>query len=499
LIPGDATLVLEINGNEIFAKSGLDSPDDYSFFSIMKLMGGEPANFLESFLKGSKEAGISAEKVLFYVSKLPDYTICIPVVDKKAFEEWLKKTETPEPVIENDFSYILISNELNIAWNDNLVIVSNASSREKIAGQFKPQKDGLLDTNEGFKEFVKKNADIRLWGKFDFMIDAYKSIILLDRDYFGSNEDLEKAFLKLNDFANLSIHSYVNFEDGKITYVTSPYPPEEVENLKKKFPIFKEDFNAVLTKDMPEQSYLAFNMFLNVEEYMKALRQNIEEMLAKSYINNFDIEEKSAELFEFFDSPALQSVVQALAGDALISIHGFNKGMLPYPLASISFTVNGEDAFNNILTLIPQTFYKQHGNYYSISTSQMLIPVYFAYKDSKVFVSNDLATTKLFTDGTPGKTFADNPISELMTGKMVFYINLDLETYPENIKMLLQNFMGNEYKLFASFIEIYECVYCTSDTNFNSEFCLQLKNKNVNALKQIFKNIDKAVSSAWMN
>jgi hypothetical protein len=499
LIPGDATMVFEMNGNEILAKSGLNTPDDYSFFNFMRLMSGESVGFLESFLKGSKEAGISAERVLFYVSKLPDFAIYLPVVDRAAFEGWLKKTEAPEPVVEDGFRYISVVDNVSIAWNDNMVIVSNASSREKIAGLFKSKKDGLLATSKDFEEFTKKNADIRVWGKYDFIIDSYKNLMMFGTGYPLSDPYSDELFLGMKDFANLSTHFYINFEDGKITGAASFYPPEEVENLKKKFPVLKESFNSKLTKDMPEQSYLAFNMFINIEEYMKIVRENIEKILSGNYVNEFDIEEKSAELFTFLDSPEFNSVVKALAGDVLVSIHGFNSGIITYPLASISFTVNGEDAFNNILKLMPKDFYKKQDNYYLISVNQTFIPVYFAYKDNKIFVSNDLTVTLAFTEGKQEKTFADNPVSKIMSDKMMFYLNMDFETYPRNVKMLLQNFMGDEYKRFASFVEIYECIYFASDTNLNSEFCLQLKNKNVNALKQIFKNIDKAASSAWMN
>jgi uncharacterized protein (DUF2344 family) len=114
-----------------------------------------------------------------------------------------------------------------------------------------------------------------------------------------------------------------------------------------------------------------------------------------------------------------------------------------------------------------------------------------------VFLSNDLDAIKAFVEGRQGKTFADNPIGKAMSDKMIFYINLDFETYPDNIKMMLQNFMGYQYKLFVSAIEIYEGIYASADTKYNMEFSLQLKNKNVNSLKQILKNIDKATSSSW--
>jgi hypothetical protein len=496
-IPGDATMVFEINGNDIFAKSGLDSPDNYNFLKFLKMMDAESSRFLESFFKGSKEAGISARKILIYVSQLPNYAVSMPVVDRSAFENYIKKVSNIEPSDEGEFRYIVIVDGLSIAWNNELAIISGASSVEKIAGLFKSKDDGLFAKNSDFQEFAKKNADIRLWMRYSFLIDSYRSLIDLNKDFDA--ELLDKLSSQFEDFTNISLHSYLNFEDGKITGNALFYPPEEVENLQKKYPVLKESFDAAILKDMPEQSYLAFNASFDVKEYIKLLRKNIENMLSGNNISDLQVEDKSAELFEFFDSPQFASVVDALKGDILISIHGFNKGLVTYPFASASFTVNGKSAFENILSLIPDDFYKKQDNYYSIAGNKTYIPVYFAYNDNKVFVSNDLDATKAFTEGRKGKTFADNPIGKIMTGKAVFYINLDFETYPDNIKMLLQNAIGYRYKLFASFVEIYEYFYVAGDTKYNMEFSLQLKNKNVNALKQILTNIDKTMSSAWMN
>jgi hypothetical protein len=503
LIPGDATMVFEISGTEIFAKSGLDNPDNYTFLSFLKMMDADASKFLESFLKGSKEAGISAEKILIYVSQLPNYGVIMPVLDKTAFENWLKKAEGPEPSDEGDFRYLSISEGFGIAWNDKLAIVSGASSREKLAELFKPKDEGLLAKNSDFQEFVKKKADIRMWIRYGFLIDSYKSLTLFNIDGFLTDNNASELLSQLQeyekDYENISMHSYLNFDEGKIIGNTSFYPPEEVEKLQKKYPIFKKDFNVGLAKDMPEQSYLAFNLFVNIKEYLKIINKNINSMLSSEYLNDFNTKDKSDELIDFVDSPELKTVVDALDGDILFSIHGFNKGLITYPLVSTSFTVKDESAFNNILTLIPKDFYKKQDDYYAVATEQTFIPVYFAYKDNKVFVTNDLDVIKAFVKGRQGKTFADNPVGKAMADKMIFYINLDFATYPDNIKMLLQNVMGDKYKLFTSVVEIYEGLYFSGDTKYNMEFSLQLKNKNVNSLKQILTNIDKTTSSAWTN
>jgi hypothetical protein len=311
----------------------------------------------------------------------------------------------------------------------------------------------------------------------------------------------EKSLFGFEEFAHIVIHSYLNFEDGKITGSMSLSPSQEVKKLKEKYPVFKKSFNKEILKDMPEQSYLAFNLFVNVEEYVKILRQNVESLATKITDPVFDelIENRIDGMTVFFESPELKLITESLKGDLLLSVHGFNSGIIAYPLASASFTVNGESAFKNILSLIPQNIYTQQDGYYSISANKTFIPVYFTYKNDRVFVSNDLDAVKVFMDGTEGKTFADNPVSEIMADKIMLYVNLDYETYPDNIKMLLQSVMEQNYNIFTSSIEIYESMYFSGNAEYNYEFNLKLKNKNVNSLKQILKNLDKTLSSSWMH
>jgi hypothetical protein len=493
LIPGDASIVFEINGNEIFAKSGLNSPDNYNFMNMVKLMNSDGYTFLESIFKNSKDAGISADKVLVYISQLPDFVVNISMLDKQIFEKWLKKADAPEPMDGNEFRYIT-EGGVNIAWNNELLIISGNSTREKLAERFKSQKDGLLATNADFQQFASKNSDLRLWLKYGFFVDLYEKMgirgALPDKSLFGFEE-----------LANIITHSYLSFDDGKITGSMSLSPSQEVKKWQEKFSVLKKSFNKEILKDMPEQSYLAFNLFINVEEYVKLIQQNIEGLITNLTDPVFDelIENRIDEITGFFESPELKSITESLGGDLLLSIHGFKNGIIPYPLASASLTVNGESAFKNILNLIPQNIYTQQDGYYSISANKTFIPVYFAYKKDRIFVSNDLDAVKVFIDGPKGKTFADNPVSAIMADKMMFYMNLDYEIYPDNIKMLLQNVMGQNYNMFISSIEIYENMYLTGDTDYNSEFNLTLKNKNVNSLKQILKNLDKTLSSSWMH
>ncbi|MDR1897602.1 MAG: DUF4836 family protein [Prevotellaceae bacterium] len=479
-IPNNASFVIEFDGKEILTKSGLNKPDDYKFLNILKLSAGENYNFLELLLKGSKDAGISIDKITAYMTDIPEFTALVPVVDKTAFENWLKKTDVSEPTDEGSFFY-LAGFGYTIAWNENLLIVSSVDAKDKIAELFKPQKDGLLATNDDFRQFTKKVSDIRMWFKYDWISTVYTQ-------YLGVSLDVEE------EVKDLSLHSYLDFKDGKIEVLSNYYPPEEVEKLKAKYPVYKNNFDKKLFEYLPEKSYFAFNLSLNVEESFKLVKKYIGNALQTAVgIYGFDIADQYDEAVEFLDSPQLKSVIDALAGDALFSLHGFQLGMISIPLLSLDFTLKNDEAFNTLLALIPQNRYRLQDNYYTIS--QSLVPVYFAHKDRKVIVSNDIDVVKRFAGSVKEKNFTTNPISNIMAEKMAFYLNLNWEDYPDNIKLLLQSEMRGQYKMFVSLIEIYENVYTTMSEDYKMEFVLQFKNKNVNSLKQILKSVDKVIPS----
>jgi len=487
LIPNTASFVMEIDGRDILKKSGLDKPDDYKFMAMLKLMGGDIYSIFESLLKGSKDAGVSIDNICIYAD-VPRFAVSFQMLDEKAFENNLKKGGYPEPQEGKSYRYVLHGNSY-IAWNSQMLILTPNDSRENIAEIFKPKADGLLATNSDFQAFVKNKSDVRMWIKYGGFVKYVQSV-------FGFGE-----FSWLSDFEDVLVHWYTDSKDGQINGSMKVYPAEVVNKLKEKYPIMKSFDNSLL-KDMPEQSFLAFNAAINVQEYFKIVKENMASMvdgvnssMNDSYYQEL-LAEKYEELAEILETPEVKKVVDALAGDILFSIHGFNKGLLTYPLMSMNFSVKGESAFKDILSLMPSSLYKFTDGYYT-SYLGKFIPVYFAYKDNKVFVSSDLEAIQNFVAGGKGKNFSQNPVSKAMSDKWIVYMNMDFESYPENIRLLLQNYMGPSFSMFSPIIDIYSSMQFSADENYNVDFTMQFKNSNVNALKQILKSIDKVASSSW--
>ena len=495
-IPSDATFVFELNGKAFLSKSGLNNPADYKFMNMARLLGGEQFSFVEALCKGSKDAGVSADNILICLTSPNEFSAYANVLDVTALEGWLKKAGLDEPVRGSGFKGCVCKDGTCVAWSEKQLIVSSKEvPKGEIAELFIGKKDGLLAVNEDFRKFAERKADMRGWFKYSLFSDLYNTL-----GYMGTQ--LPTVTEQMKDLENITAHGYLDFNDGKIVASVGLNPPSEVEKYVQKYPLMKKSFNTELYKHLPETAFVQFNLAINVNEYFKLFRQALEPNMKKYGNEEFP---HSEELKKLIDGPELKTVLNALDGDILFSIHGFKQAEIPMPEMTLVLSVKSESAFNEMLAMIPKgQVVKSPDGYYvydTPETSAMSLSLSFAYKDNKLIVSNDLESTERFIGKKSGKSFADNPMSATLGDKPSgFYLNLSLGEYPDNIKAFLRNYMKvSSYDLFASIIEIYDKIYATgSITDF--EGVLQFKNSNINSLKQIFKSVDKIASgspSSW--
>jgi hypothetical protein len=73
-------------------------------------------------------------------------------------------------------------------------------------------------------------------------------------------------------------------------------------------------------------------------------------------------------------------------------------------------------------------------------------------------------------------------------------LNLDLETYPENLRAMLKNNAPGEVKTFLSAVEPLKDVSYSVDEKSTFTFSLKFKDDKQNSLKTILKTIDDAAS-----
>jgi hypothetical protein len=259
-------------------------------------------------------------------------------------------------------------------------------------------------------------------------------------------------------------------------------PQSKVDEFYAKYPLIKKNFNNSLLEDFPENSYLSIKLAVNWDEYMKLFSE------VASATDNYEFQ-------SILDDPTAKTVLNALDGDILLSLYGFAQGPMPIPLLGISFSVKSEDAFKSLLTLIPEEILQQTGDFYTIGAMGMA--AYVAYKDKRVLVTDDAEAITAFTGKGYGKNLKNSPLADsYKNDPSLFYLNLDLKSYPVSIQSLLQSETPRYAKSYLSLLDTYKdfSYGATKDNEFY--LSLKFKDNSQNALKLFIKSLDDAAAQS---
>ena len=482
-IPADAMFVISLENEQLRKKGGLDNLKEYKFYQkITEAIGEqkpEVQKFLNDLIADPKSSGVDTKQSYIYGAKRNDgfYGAGVFVMDNlSTFDKNLKKlikSENSDLEIEDKGDYKLIGSESSSAlvWNESLLFILGGDLSDfNYKGLFTLTEDKSILSVDDFQAFIKQSHDIGFWCSYQELMDVVAK---------ESNTPIPAI---ASDLKGTFIHSYVNFENGEIKLAGKMSPQSKVDEYYKKYPIIKKDFNDKLLGDFPETAYLTFKVAINWSEYLKLITET------------FSTGSAHAEYAQVLkENPMIKTIFDALGGDVVYSIYGFAQGPMPIPLMGLSFTVKSESDFDNLRGLLPQEMIQKTGDYYTIGSMGM--GAYFAYKDNRVFVTDDTEAIKAFIGKGFDKTLKDNELSSnYKKDPCVFYINLDLETYPESIKMMLQTNTPPEVRNYLSLLDPYKDFSYT--TNNNGEFAasLKFKDKSQNSLKVLIKSIDDAAN-----
>ncbi len=500
VIPSNAAFVASIQAKQIAQKSGLDNPKQYNVFQ--KIMGENENQILSKYIENPKETGLKNES--FYIFGIPytyttveshlnyeegeDKPIIVEkeqdkpgmmfgcsflVSDDSKLETFLgemwKEKYNKLPIEEKPNYKIIKDNDLTVLWNKELCLIFSSTPDSTDYDKFftlTPEQSvtGVPD----FQEFQKQSTDIAVWVAQDKVASYFLSVA----------NTLNYPKYLLEDVKDIYIHLYAEFKDNEIKVTGRMSPAAKVEEYLAKYPIIKKDFNQALLEDFPKTSYFTYKFSFNFDEYIKLMQKMFADSTEDNYNNKM--------LLETLEHPNAKIIINALGGDAVLSIYDFARGGLPIPLAGLSFTVKSEDAFKDLMTLLPEGMTRQNGNYYVVPVGGM-VSIYFAYKENRVYVTNDVDAITNFTGkGFDSKLSSHALGSDLKKSPYLFYINLDIDSYPEDIK----NFLLKIGETTLSELKIYKDLTMKITDKNEMECSLRFKSSSENSLRQLLKCID---------
>jgi hypothetical protein len=349
-------------------------------------------------------------------------------------------------------------------------------------------------------------------------IDAYK------------NFDFEKIYASVGlDYSGVYCQSFLNFEKGEIKFTGKTTPKAKAEEIAAKIPLIKSKFNDKLLEDFPASTYMASKFSVNIDEYVKLMTRTFEEFANSATQNQAELEaeleaetdsvpeeyyeyedyktnyeaaalqNQSNEMLKAFNNPTFKTVIEALDGDLLLNIYGFAQGPLPIPLAGIGFTVKSEEAFENLLALLPEDVKQKtnDGDKFYTYTVQGVVSLYYAYRDKRVLITDDADVISAFVEkGQKNslKNLKDSEIAKHLGNDFAyFYFNLDLSSYPVSIQTLLKENLRPEKEALKLLEAMKDFSY--GGSNY-SDFYVSLKFKDTkqNSLKVLFDLVDSTIA-----
>lgn len=310
------------------------------------------------------------------------------------------------------------------------------------------------------------------------------------------------------EWKNASMDFSLNFTNDKAAFSASVWPVALAEKFQKEYPILKSDFDESLLRYFPENYFAVMKASFNVQEYYKivieklnALTKELEEQDDDDddyYYNYspFGDYDYLMKLIAMIDNPDVAKIVGLFKGDVVADIFGFQEGMIPIPQFGVAVTINGEEAFNYLLGLLPEEITPTKVDTYYSYTIPQVMTIYAGQKGDIMYVTNTKeAIDNFYAQGYKDNLGSSSVVSYLKDSPLVYSVNLDISSYPAIATTMLRQSMGSmEYSILASLMEPFSSLNLVQTGKNSGELNLLLKENKENSLKVILKEIDSYAS-----
>ena len=479
-IPADASAVASINLKSLIDKSGLkDKENEAAKQKIIEALKGgiNAASFqqIEKVINNPKESGIDIEAPIYYFTSpsFPYTSLLGKVTDRDKLEaslEVMVKEQLCQPVETSDgFSQTKIGTNDILAFNESVAMLVHVNSNSQmdnavkvIGSLLKQTGENSIIGNTGFQKMQKQKGDINVLTSFAALPEMYARQLNTAMSMSGINIDPK----------DLMILGSLSFEKGKIAMQSEYYTDnKEVMAMLEKQQQATKKLNSTFLKYFPASTIAFMNVGANGEETYNLLQDN------PDFRNTFSLA-KADEIKELFAS---------FNGDISAGLINFTMNNAP------TFAVYADVKNGNALKALydnkkalnlnrGEDIVKLDEDEYVFKSRQMNL--FFGIKDKQMYATNDELLYKSI--GKPvEKSIKDTEYASDMKGKNFFMvINMNAILELPVVKMMV-GFGGEEYQMYYNLASQISYFEASSDGNNIANIDLILKNKDVNALKQI--------------
>lgn len=475
-IPADATQLVSINLKALAEKAGINDKENKE--SLNKLTdamksGMNAATFqqMESVMKDPSKSGLDmTAPVYLFSAPTFDYTTVVAKVgnedDLKNFLEVAQKEQVSTPIASADgYSFTTIEGQALLAFNANTFLVvsyNNASNLDKIkegiATLLKQTEENSIVKNPAFKKMQKMSGDVNLFVSPSSLMGAYAKQLS-----YGLPTNI--------DLKDLIILGGFSFEKGKIDMQIEYF----TENAELKAMLEKQikstcPIENTFIKYFPKSTLALISVGVNGQQMYDVLQEN------EQFRNEFSIT-KAAEVKDMFS---------AFQNDLTIGLINVTMNNAPSFLAYAS--VKNSAPLKALFEKKAELGLKKGEDIVKLSEDEYVyksrnMNIFFGVRNKQMYATNDELLYKSIGK-TVDPSIKDTDFASGLKGKhSAFVLNTEALLQLPVVKMMVE-YGGPEYNTYYSLANNMSYLEAVSEGD-KATVTLQLKDKNVNALKQI--------------
>ncbi len=467
MIPHNATIVGSIDLKTLGEKGNIkDFKQSAMFKDILDDMKDSPT--MKGIFENPKQSGVNLEQVYLFVLPSNKFGISADLKSASNFKSTLEKAikeskgEGVSIKTDNGISYLEQKDvDASVLWNDDKVLVMYGSFDEA-KEVFNTKEDSSIVKNTDFAQFYKEKKEIAFWLNYETLMKQLYSLPMLP--------EAQKAFSQqmVDKMKGLYIHANLTFNKGDVTGTMQITPTDAAKKLYDTY--YKKGIDTKLLTSFPEQSFALIGMALN----WSGLWQEM-------------IQDGGLSQYEKMLPAEVLHMMSTWKGDITASLFGFSESNIPTFAAAIS--VSDTSIQNMLIEKVLNSMPKENKEGYTMFAAGEMLNFFLAQKDDRLMFTNDENVVQNFSTGTAlPKNLATSQFSKELQTPAYCYLNLDLETYPKNIKAFLAAMLpeaAESLSVLKDFKVTYDTASCKSTA------VLRLKNTQENSLAVIAKTIEK--------
>ena len=422
-------------------------------------------------LKDPAKSGVDVHAPI-YIFNAPSFPYTTMVAKVQNEDDLLKLLEVTEKeqisshVAEADgYSFVQINKQALLAFTPTTLMVVNYTGtsqlekvKEGIPALLKQTEENSINSNTAFKKMQKQNGDINMLITPSSLLSAYANPL---------NYGISKSI----DLKDLKMLGSLSFEKGKIELKIDNYTENaELKALFEKQAKSTCPIENTFLKYFPKSTLALFSIGINGEEFYNVLQEN------EQFRNDFSIT-KAAEVKDLFS---------AFQNDLTVGLINVTMNSNPSFLAYAS--VKNDAPMKALYEKKSELGLKRGEDIVKLNENEYVyksraINIFFGIRDKQMYATNDELLYKNVCKAVDPSVKETNFASGLKGKRTAFVINAEAVLDLPIVKMLV-GFGGQEYSTYYSLLGNISYLEAVG-TEDKATVTLQLKNKDVNALKQI--------------